>query len=95
MLHKISDAVPRPDFSVDIEWDGSVRATVDLSAFVANGEVTEPLRDTQYFRNTMTVESDGLWIGWPCGVDIDADALWYLAHQRDLARDYGDDTGAA
>lgn len=89
MLHRITSATPRPDFSVELEWDGQTVATVDLSDFVRDGEVTVPLRDPAYFVEELRVGGGGDWIGWPGEVDIDADALWYQAHPADLQRDYG------
>ena len=50
MIHQIVRAVGRPDFTVELEFEGSERAVIDLSGFVAEGVVTAPLRaDPQLF----------------------------------------------
>jgi hypothetical protein len=35
------------------------------------------------------IVDDGDAIGWPGGVEIDADALWYKVHPEHWERDYG------
>jgi Protein of unknown function (DUF2442) len=95
MEHRVLKARARPDYRVEIEWVGGERALIDLSDFVATGEVTAPLRaDPAYFVEKLAVLENGLGIGWPGEVDIDADALWYDAHPEDWKRDYGNSSAA-
>ena len=69
---------------------GGEAATLDLSSFVATGEVTEPFRqDPDLFVTSLRVGGGGGWLTWANEVEIDADALWYQAHPEDLERDYG------
>lgn len=96
MLHRVEKAAARRDFTVDIVFEEGVCARIDLSAFVADGEVTAPMRaDPEYFVGSMRVLDEGDGIGWPNDVEIDADALWYKAHPEDWERDYGDACRAA
>ncbi|NBC32324.1 MAG: DUF2442 domain-containing protein [Alphaproteobacteria bacterium] len=88
MEHRIIEAKARPDFRIDIEWEGGSRSTVDLTDFVSDGEVTAALRDPVFFSETLEVQGSGDWIAWPNGVDMDADALWYLAHPDEWSRDH-------
>jgi hypothetical protein len=89
MIHQISRASARSDFTVEIEWECGTTALVDLSDFVMTAEVALPLRDPAYFVNNMSIGGSGDWIGWPGDIDIDADSLWYQAHPEDWRRDYG------
>ena len=88
MEHRIVIARALPDFAIEIEWDCGKKARVDLSAFVADGEVSAPLRDPTYFVRGLRIEGGGDWIAWPNGVDMDADALWYQAHPDHWAQDH-------
>ncbi len=94
MMHRIVRAKGRRDFSIEIVFDGGEHALVDLSGFVADGEVTRRLReDPEYFVNALDVVDDGDAIGWPEDVHVDADALWYKAHPEDWERDFGSEAG--
>lgn len=91
MLHRVQKATAQRDFTVDIVFEEGVRARIDLATFVADGEVTAPMRaDPDYFVTAMQVLDEGDGIGWPNDVEIDADALWYKAHPADWERDYGE-----
>lgn len=90
MLHRIVTASAREDFTIEVVFDRNERAIIDLSDFVATGEVTAALRaDPCFFVSSLKVVDEGEAIGWPGDVDIDADALWYKAHPEDRERDYG------
>jgi hypothetical protein len=90
MRHRIVAARAREDFTLEIGFESGETTVVDLGGFVATGTVTEPLRrDPTLFVTGLAVGGDGAWIGWPGDVDIDADALWYLAHPDDLEHDHG------
>jgi hypothetical protein len=90
MRHRIVDAKAHPDYRVDIQFAGGEAATLDLSGFVATGEVTEPFRhDPGLFATSLRVGGNGGWLAWANDVEIDADALWYRAHPEDLEHDYG------
>lgn len=90
MRHRIVEATAHPDYRVDVRFAGGEAATLDLSDFIATGEVTEPFRrDPALFVSSLHVDGNGSWLAWACDVEIDADALWYQAHPEDLERDYG------
>jgi uncharacterized protein DUF2442 len=96
MIHRVTKATARTDYTVEVVFETGDRAMIDFSAFVADGEVTEPLRaDPTYFASTLRILPRGDGIGWPGDVDIDADALWYKAHPEDWERDYGEAGRAA
>ncbi len=89
MLHRIIAASARPDFTIEVVFEQNERAVIDVSDFVATGEVTAPLRnDPGFFESALRVVDDGDAIGWPGGVEIDADAVWYKAHPEHWERDY-------
>lgn len=90
MMHQVVRAVGRPDYSVELGFEGGENAVVDLSEFVSEGIVTAPLRaDPQLFCSGLRIVDGGDAIGWPGDLEIDADALWYKAHPEDWERDYG------
>lgn len=90
MRHRIVDAKAHPDYRVDIEFVGGQAVSLDLSGFIATGEVTEPFRQNPgLFVSSLHVGGGGSWLAWAHEVEIDADALWYQAHPDDLERDYG------
>jgi hypothetical protein len=89
MLHRIIAAKARADFTIEVVFEGNEPAVIDVSDFVATGEVTAPLRrDPGFFVSALRLVDDGDAIGWPGGVEIDADALWYKVHPEDWERDY-------
>jgi Protein of unknown function (DUF2442) len=90
MLHKVKAVRGRPDFKIEVLFEQNECALIDLTDFVATGEVTASLRaDPDIFVSALRVVDDGEAIGWPGDVEIDADALWYNAHPEDWERDYG------
>lgn len=90
MIHHITHVTARRDFTVGLTFEGGERGAINLSDFVREGEVTTPLRsDPGYFVSNLRVLEDGDGIGWPNGVEIDADALWYKLHPEDWEQDYG------
>lgn len=90
MMHPLRAAEGRRDFTVHLSFVSGHEGVVDLSAFVARGEVTASLRaDPDLFASTLRLLSDGDGIGWPGDVDIDADALWYKLYPEEWEHDYG------
>lgn len=89
MLHRIVGVRARQDYTIEVVFDGRERAVINMADFVATGQVTAALRaDPGYFVSSLRIVDDGDAIGWPGGVEIDADALWYKAHPEDWERDY-------
>jgi hypothetical protein len=88
--HRITAATPLGGYRLALVFDQGLAATVDLSAFFAKGEVTEPFRhDADLFASGLTIGEGGEWLAWPNDVEIDADALWYKAFPDELRHDLG------
>jgi hypothetical protein len=65
-----------------VQFDDDLDAVIDLSPFLAQGGVFEPLRDFQHFA-AVEVGANGRSIIWRIGEDIfdlSADTLWLMAH---------------
>ncbi len=90
MRHRIVDAKGHPGYRLDVRFADGEAVMLDLSDFIAAGEITEPFRqDPTLFVTSLCVDGGGRWVAWANDVEIDADALWYQAHPGDLDRDYG------
>lgn len=75
MLYEIRDATPHPDHTVTITWTDGKSGLVDLTPFIARGELFSALRDPGYFVQEMTILRGGIGLTWPNGVDFSADGL--------------------
>ena len=92
MMHQVRKAEAKAGHRVLVTFENDEECLIDLSDFVATGEVTRRLRDEAYFALALDVLEDGDGIVWgPDEVEIDADALWYKAHPRDWELDYQSD----
>jgi hypothetical protein len=90
MQHRITSVTPLGGYRLALVFDQGLPATVDLTGFFAEGEVTEPFRhDADLFGSRLTIEGGGEWLAWPNDVEIDADALWYKAFPDELRHDLG------
>jgi hypothetical protein len=63
--------------------DGS-SGVVDLGADIEAGGVFAALRGPHVF-GEYSLEHGGRILGWPCGVDLCADALWLEIHGKDTS----------
>lgn len=86
MLHRMTSATARADFTVDIVWEDGTTSRVDFSTVAGRG-VCAPLRDVEYFTGNMEVADGGFALAWPNEVEFSADSLWYKAHPDDARRD--------
>ena len=90
MQHKITAATSLDGYRLALVFDHGVAATVDLTAYFVEGEVTEPFRrDPSLFASGLAIGGGGDWLAWPNDIEIDADALWYKAFPDELRRDLG------
>ncbi len=72
---KLIEAVPLEGYSVHLRYADGLAADIDLSYLVGRGEVFEPLRDIEYFRQ-LKVEEFGVTIEWPNEADIAPETLY-------------------
>ena len=86
-LHRISFAKAyNQSGRMWVQFEDDPNAVIDLSPFLAQGGVLEPLRDFQHFA-AVEVGADGRSIIWRIGedfFDLSADTLWLMAHPVNL-----------
>ncbi len=82
------EAVPREGYTVHLRFADGLAADVDLSYLVGGGEVFEPLRDIDFFRQ-LRIEEFGTTIEWPNEADIAPETLYdhvqRVVYERRLA----------
>jgi hypothetical protein len=85
MLRTIQSVAPLPANRIRLAWDDGAQSVVDLTPVLAKGGVLALLTDPAVF-NAIAVGARGRTLVWrdPEGdeIDLGADALWRLAHQR-------------
>jgi hypothetical protein len=72
---KLIEAVPLEGYAVHLRYADGLAADIDLSYLVGRGEVFEPLRDIEYFRQ-LRIEEFGVSIEWPNEADIAPETLY-------------------
>jgi uncharacterized protein DUF2442 len=72
---RLIEAVPLEGYAVHLQFADGLAANVDLSYLVGRGEVFEPLRDVDYFRQ-LRIEEFGTTIEWPNEADIAPETLY-------------------
>lgn len=85
MTPRIAKAVPRPDFTVEIEWNDGTRTVADFKPWIGKGGVMAPLGDPTFFTMTMKIDWRGYSLGWPGDVEFSAQGLWDDAHKAGAA----------
>ena len=90
MLYQITDAVAHANHTVTITWADGARGSVDLTRFVARGELFAALQDPAYFVREMSILRDGIGLTWPNEVDFSADGLRQDAFPADHDGEHGD-----
>jgi Protein of unknown function (DUF2442) len=71
---KITSIEPRGGFRLLLRFSDGSEGERDFSALVAEeGSLAKPLRDPAYFARAFSEDGGGL--GWPNGLDLDAEAL--------------------
>lgn len=58
-----------PDYKLEVVFDDGMMGVIDLSEFVATGEITAPLRDPDFFSRVFVEMGVPTW---PNGCDVDA-----------------------
>lgn len=86
MLHRVTAAQAKPDFTVEITWEDGTASRVSFADLVGIG-VCQPLSDPAYFVGRMTIADDGYALAWPGEVEFSADSLWYKTHPQDAKQD--------
>ena len=66
---------PLDDRIVRVIFTNGEQRDIDLSAYIANGSIFEPVRNNPTFFRSVRV--DGGTIAWPNGADIDPDVLYH------------------
>jgi len=84
MLYEIVAAVAQPDHTVSITWSDGLRGVVDFLPVIDRGGWFTPLRDGEYFVQTMTLLDGGAGLTWPEEIDYSADFLRRLAFPNGL-----------
>ncbi len=90
MQYRIIGARARPDFTVELTWEGGDFGTVDFRRNVESGGVCAPMGDPDVFVAEMKLVDDGHALAWSDEIEFSADSLWYRLHPEDLQRDYPD-----
>jgi hypothetical protein len=86
MLHRITAAKAKTDYTVEITWEDGSASSVSFADLVGHG-VCAPLRDRDYFTGRMSIADDGYALAWPGEVEFSADSLWYKTHPADARKD--------
>jgi hypothetical protein len=63
------------DWTVRVIFTNGEQRDIDLSPYIANGPIFEPVRNNPTFFRSMRIE--GGTVAWPNGADIDPDVLYY------------------
>lgn len=72
---KLIEAVPLEGYEVHLRFADGLAADIDLSYLVGRGEVFDPLKDVEYFRQ-LRIEEFGVSIEWPNEADIAPETLY-------------------
>ena len=78
------EATPSRDYTVHVRFEDGLSADVDLSYLLDYGEVFEPLRDLEYFRQ-LHADGEAGTIVWPNQADIAPETLYAHAQRRAAA----------
>jgi hypothetical protein len=78
------EATPTEGYAVDVRFEDSTSADVDLSYLLDYGGIFEPLRDPEYFRQ-LTADPDAGTIVWPNKADIAPETLYAHAQRSCIA----------
>ena len=87
-FHRIARAVPRRDFTVDIEWTDGTRSTADLKPEIERGGMLAELGEPAVFLRRMFVHAEGESLAWEVFgqiVDFHADNLWAASQAKPAA----------
>jgi hypothetical protein len=79
MFLHVTDAKYIADYRVWLKFNNHKKGEVDLAKEVSWGEVFEPLRDQNYFKN-FKIENDTL--SWENGADLAPESLYELLIQQ-------------
>jgi hypothetical protein len=72
---RVQSVAPLDDRTVRVIFTNGEQRDIDLSPYITNGPIFEPIRnDTAFFRSVLV---EGGAIAWPNGADIDPDVLYY------------------
>jgi hypothetical protein len=71
---RVKAVEPRDGFTVHVRFTNGEEREIDLSPYIGDGPIFQPLRDPAYFRQ---VHVEGGAVAWPNGADIDPDVLYY------------------
>lgn len=72
-MNEVTRIQYRSGYTYHLAFDDGLEGDVDLSAYVGNGPVFEPLRDVALFRQARI---EGGTIAWPNGADIAPETLY-------------------
>lgn len=74
-LRDVVAVEPCDGYTVRLTFDDGVIRTIDLTRYIARGDIFAPLRNDPAFFRQMRVEHGA--ITWPNGADIDTQVLYY------------------
>jgi hypothetical protein len=78
-LFEIVEAVAHRDHTITVTWSDGVRAVIDFLPIIDRGGWFTPLRDGDYFAETMVTLPAGAGLTWPEEIDYPADFLRRVA----------------
>jgi hypothetical protein len=81
MLHKITRAIPQPNYRLWLCFDDAVEGAADFSPTIQKGGVFSPMHDPEFFAQ-MHLHPSGRLISWPGELEFCADALWQDVQQH-------------
>jgi len=88
-VHRIIQATPNADFTLDLQFEDGRRARVSLSDLVDTAPIAAPFRDLVRFIGELTIVENGDVLRWSDQFELHADSLRYRAFPDELERDYG------
>ena len=75
MFIRVQSMEPLTEWVVRVVFTNGERRDIDLTSYIADGPMFEPVRNNPAFFRSAYVE--GGTIAWPNGADIDPDVLYY------------------
>lgn len=79
------EAVALGDWKVHLKFADGLAADVDLSYLIGRGEVFEPLRDQEFFRQ-LKIDDGFNTIEWPNEADIAPETLYDLVQSAEYEK---------
>jgi hypothetical protein len=84
ILNDVTQALPLPDYHLQVTFEDGVTGIIDLRQLVSFTGVFEPLKDHRVFEQ-VRIEPDLGTVCWPTGADLDPLVLYAKITQTPLS----------